>query len=290
MADFTEHHYTSADGLKLYYRDYAGPAGKTPVLCIPGLTRNSKDFEPIAKHLAKARRVLAVDLRGRGRSSYDRNWRNYTPLVEAVDVATLLRVANAPQVIVLGTSRGGVVAMVMAMTTPVLLKGVILNDIGGENDPRGLKRIRETMGNEPYYDTWKECTAGLKKRFEDLFPGVSDAQWSAYAHATYTESYYGLIVPDYDPRLAVTTKEGAHPFKSEPPSPDMWPLFAALRNIPTLVLRAENSDLLSAETLARMQKEKPDLAATLVKNRGHVPFLDEPEAVEAIDAFLQRID
>jgi pimeloyl-ACP methyl ester carboxylesterase len=258
------------------------------VLCIPGLTRNSKDFNFIAGHISKTRRVLTTDLRGRGRSAYDRNWRNYTPAMEALDIAALLRVAGVSQVTILGTSRGGVVAMVMAMTVPQLLKAVILNDIGGENAPPGLKRIRETMGNEPYYDTWKECAAGLRKRFSDMFPGLSDAQWSAFAHATYTESYYGLIVPDYDPRLATTTREGAHPFHSEPPNPSMWPLFAALKSIPTLVLRAENSDLLAADTLARMQKEKPDLITALVKNRGHVPFLDEPEAVAAIDAFLER--
>lgn len=285
---FDERYFTSIEGLKLYYRDYHGPLEPIPVLCIPGLTRNSRDFEFIAAHMAASRRVVVADLRGRGNSEYAKDPRHYTVAVEAADTFRLMDHAKVGEIVVLGTSRGGVVAMTMAATRPDLLRGVILNDIGGEIDAPGLSRIMDFMGREGPILNWKTAAQEMSRTYARVFPDVGDARWLAFARALYREKN-GQILPDYDPRLADAIRESTPNISPSGPAVPLWPLFSALAQIPTLVLRGGNSDLLTAGTLERMHALKLDLASTVVERCGHAPFLDEPEAIAAIDRFLEQI-
>jgi pimeloyl-ACP methyl ester carboxylesterase len=289
-AAYRENRYVSNDGLTLYYRDYLGPgAVSTPVLCVPGLTRNARDFDFIAGHLAQRRRVLAVDLRGRGRSAYDPNPAQYTVPVETADVVQLLALLSLPEVIVLGTSRGGVIAMTMAAFKPGIVSAAILNDMGAQLEPKGLERIYGAMRAPPDYSGWTEAAEGLHRANAVRFPGVSDARWLEFAHALYREKD-GRVVGDYDPNFpkAILDGRGTNP-RDEKGAADLWKWFGALKAVPALVLRGGNSELLSEQTVAEMSLAKPDLVTVTVKDRGHVPFLDEPEAVAAIDSFLARL-
>jgi len=286
---FEERDYKSSDGLKLYYRDYKGPPEPIPVLCIPGLTRNSRDFEFIAGHIARSRRVIVADLRGRGKSEHDKDPRHYTVAIEAADMARLMDSVGIGKVAVLGTSRGGIVAMTMAATRPDTLRGVILNDIGGELEPSGLSRIWEFVGREPPMSSWDTAAAALKQSCVALFPEVDDARWLAFARALYREDN-GQIVPDYDPKLGDALRQSVPNILPNGPGIPLWPLFSGLAQIPVLVLRGENSDLLSAATLEKMHALKPDLSSTTVARRGHAPFLDELEAIAAIDGFLAELN
>jgi pimeloyl-ACP methyl ester carboxylesterase len=289
MTSFEERFILSKDGLRLFYRDYAGPPGRTPVICIPGLTRNSRDFDFIADHIAASRRVLVADLRGRGRSGYDPDTRNYSVPVETGDVLQILEAADIARVVVLGTSRGGVIAMTLAAFKPDLLAGAILNDMGAQLEAAGLERIYAVLRSPPSHTGWDEAAAALKRANAARFPNVSDERWRVFAHALYREEN-GRIVSDYDPKFpaAVLEARGTNP-RNEAGAADLWKWFGALASIPTLVLRGENSELLSAETVGAMKIAKPDLVSVSVRDRAHVPFLDEPEAVAAIDVFLERI-
>lgn len=280
---FREAYATAADGLRLYYREYGqAQAAHAPVLCLPGLTRNSKDFHDLALRLSAQRRVIAVDLRGRGRSERDpRGAAGYSPLVELDDVLRLIAQASLGPSVVIGTSRGGILAMLMASVRPDLLRGIVLNDIGPELDPAGIARIRGYVGVGEAPESWEAAASALEALHGAHFPGLSAQDWLAYARRSFTERE-GRPAFDYDPAIGESLR-GA-------PAGDLWPQFAALAAIPTLVLRGAHSDLLSAETVARMREQKPDLLAVTVPDRGHVPFLDEPEVTAALDAFLARID
>jgi pimeloyl-ACP methyl ester carboxylesterase len=260
------------------------------VLCIPGLTRNSRDFDFIAAHISSTRRVLCADLRGRGRSGYDPDQRNYSVPAETADMLHLLSALSLTKIIVLGTSRGGVIAMTMAAWKPGTLAGAILNDMGAQLEAEGLERIYSVMRAPPSYSGWDEAAQALRSANSALFPNVSEARWLAFAHALYREEE-GRIVGDYDPKFpgAVLAGAGTNPRDAKTGAADLWKWFGALSQIPTLVLRGERSDLLSEETVAAMQAKKPDLVSATVKDRGHVPFLDEPDALAAIDGFLQTI-
>jgi pimeloyl-ACP methyl ester carboxylesterase len=288
MAPYSEHFYASSGGLSLYYRDYAGPPGPTPVLCIPGLTRNCRDFDFIAAHIARSRRVLCADLRGRGRSAHDPDWHNYSVPVERNDIADLLAVAAIPRVVVLGTSRGAIVAMALAAVQPDCLAGVILNDLGTELDPAGLERILAMVGRHVEFANWKAAANSLKIAHQDRFIGVNESGWERFARAIYREES-GRIVPDYDLNLGSAMGAGGSNGRPQAGTVNLWQLFAALSGMPALLLRGENSDLLSAQTAAKMKSVKPDLVIATIKGRGHVPFLDEPDAITAIDTFLDDI-
>jgi pimeloyl-ACP methyl ester carboxylesterase len=291
MPGYEEKYYAAEDGLRLYYRDYSATEGaaRTPVLCIPGLTRNSRDFDFIADHIAESRRVLTADLRGRGKSAYDPDPRNYAVPAETSDMLRLLDAAGVPRVVVLGTSRGGVIAMTMATFKPGVLAGAILNDIGAQLEAAGLERIYDVMRAPPSYSGWKQAANGLKRGNGAHFPNVSDAQWLAFARALYREDQ-GRIAGDYDPKFpaAILEGRGTHP-RTDAGAANLWKWFSALSPVPVLVLRGGRSELLSEATLAAMHAAKPDLVSITVKDRGHVPFLDEPEAVTAIDTFLAGI-
>jgi pimeloyl-ACP methyl ester carboxylesterase len=281
---WVDRYYASADGLRLYYRDYAGPPQSTlpPVLCLSGLTRNSRDFEVLAPHIASHRRVLCADLRGRGFSQHDPNWHNYQPGTYVADLSALLLDATAPRVVLLGTSLGGILSMMIAAVSPQAVAGVILNDVGPEVAREGLERISKYVGRHAPVSSWNEAVAQVRSTYEFAMPGLSDEQWLDYARRSFSE-VDGVPRLDVDPMVGEAVR--ATPTAA---APDLWPLFAALRTIPVLAIRGITSDILSTATFDRMAREKPDLVRVIVPNRGHVPLLDEPECVSAIDAFLQR--
>jgi len=281
---WVDRYYTSADGLRLHYRDYAPAApGRLPVLCIAGLTRNSRDFETLAPRIARSRRVLCVDLRGRGGSQHDPHWQNYHPGSYLADLALLLAHAGAPRVVLLGTSLGGILSMLMAATQAAAVGGVILNDVGPEVAPEGLQRISTYVGRHSPVSNWAEAVAQTRATYEFALPGLSDAEWLTYARRTFTE-VNGVPRLEMDPMIGEAVR--AAPAAA---APDMWPVFAALRAIPTLAFRGATSDILSEKTFDRMAREKPDLQRITVPGRGHTPTLEEAECVAAIDAFLAEL-
>ncbi|MGE0008026.1 MAG: alpha/beta fold hydrolase [Parvibaculaceae bacterium] len=278
-------HFTSSDGLALYGRDYPASGDGTPVLCLAGLTRSSRDFEPLAQWLGGRRRIVTLDYRGRGRSAHADDPSTYRPDIELADALRLLDRLGIERVNVIGTSRGGIIAMIMAAQYPQRLKGVLLNDVGPVIERASLLRIRSYLGKAAAYETWDDAVIALRDR-NPGFEKLSDAEWLSFARRTFIEKD-GRISHDYDLRLARTFPTDEEIAKAD--SPDLWPLFDALRAFPATVLRAENSDLLSAGTVARMKKRHPRLAARTIRDRGHVPFLDEPAARSAITAWLDIV-
>ncbi len=280
MRDDNGQYFESTDGLRLFYRDYAPEQPGAAVLCLPGLTRNSRDFDDLAMHLAATRRVLTPDLRGRGHSAHDPEWRNYNPAIYTGDIWTLLDSLDIGSVIVIGTSLGGIIAMVMAMQKPTRIRGVIMNDVGPEVATEGLARISKYTGLLPPVGSWDEAIGQTREIYGTWLPGLTDDEWRKMAWRAYREDKNGLPHLDIDPNIGRAIREaGAQ-------GGDLWGAFDALRGIPVLALRGELSDILSANTLQRMQKRNPDLVAVTVSNRGHVPLLNEPECIEAIDRFI----
>jgi pimeloyl-ACP methyl ester carboxylesterase len=278
--------YASHDGLTLSYRDYPGPpaASAAPVLCLPGLTRNARDFEALALLLARTRRVLSPDLRGRGRSDYDPNPANYHPGTYLRDVLALLAVARAPRVLAIGTSLGGLLTLLLAGAQPGALSGAVLNDIGPVVDEAGLARIRGYVGKSGPMRDWQEAAAACRAANGSAFPDFGDADWLAFARRCCAAAPDGGVRFAYDPRIAEPLAGSG----AAPPAADPWALWVPLASVPTLVIRGAHSDILSAATLAEMQRRKPDLRAVTVPGRGHAPLLDEPEALAAILEFAAR--
>jgi pimeloyl-ACP methyl ester carboxylesterase len=278
---WSDRYFTSADGLRLYYRDYpAAEPGRLPVLCLPGLTRNSRDFAGSALRIRRTRRVLGPDLRGRGRSQYDPNYLNYHPGTYLGDLARLLADAGVDRVILFGTSLGGILSMLIAAGSPQVPVGVILNDVGPEVAPEGLQRIASYVGKHAPVRSWQEAAGQMRAMYGVAMPDASDADWMAFARRSYSE-VDGVPVLDVDRGVGEAVR--AAPAGA---APDLWPLYAALGPVPTLAIRGELSDVLSVATFDRMQREKPDLRRLTVPRRGHPPLLDEPECVAAIDEFL----
>lgn len=270
---------TAADGTGLHYED-AG-AGQ-PVLCLAGLTRNGDDFGFLLPHLDGCR-VIRMDYRGRGRSD-PADPMSYTILQEAEDAVLLLDHLGLPRVTVIGTSRGGLVAMVLAQFHPDRLAGVVLNDIGPEVAEAGLARIMDYVGREPELPDLETAAGALAHVHAAGFPGVPLERWRDQAAAMFYERPGGGLGLRYDARLreALIGQAGAGE------APDLWQMFDALKAIPTAAIRGENSDLLSPETFREMQARHPGLIAATVPDRAHVPFLDEPEALAAIETLLER--
>jgi pimeloyl-ACP methyl ester carboxylesterase len=283
-AGWMDRHFTSGDGLRLYYRDYAALGStRLPVLCLPGLTRNSRDFETVAPLIARERRVLSPDLRGRGRSQHDPNWRNYHPGTYLADITLLLADAGTPRVVLIGTSLGGLLSMMLAATAPQSVAGVVLNDIGPEVAAEGLERIANYVGRHARVSSWKEAAQQARSTYRLALPDLSDEQWLAFARRSYTE-VDGVPRLDIDPMIGEAVR--AAPAAA---APDLWRVFAMLRAIPTLAIRGETSDVLSVATFDRMARENPNLERLTVPRRGHPPLLDEPECIAAVDAFLSRL-
>ena len=281
MVEFCERRVTAQDGLSLYVRDYGDPLSPRPaVLCLGGLTRNARDFEDLAPHLATHRRVVCPDYRGRGRSNYDADWRHYTAAVYLRDILDILAALDLHRVVVIGTSMGGLLAMALAVARPGALRAVVLNDIGPEIDPAGLARIKTYVGGDERPADWDRAVIFVKQQF--LHDGLtSDDQWLNFAKRIYTEDQDGAIRLDYDPAISKPLGAAA--------TADYWPAFNALRQFPLLAIRGALSDILSLETFARMAREHPDLTAITLDGIGHVPLLDEPQSVSAIDDFLAAL-
>lgn len=279
--------YESADGLQLYARDYAGPEDSTllPVLCMHGLTRNSADFAWLAAHLAKTRRVVSVDQRGRGRSAYDPEPANYTPVTYVGDMLALLDRLALPKVLLIGTSLGGLMAMIMANMQPERFVGIVINDIGPDLDPVGLDRIKSYVGKRREIRNWDDAVAQTREINGGAFPNYGDAEWLRFTRGLYRE-VDGIPQLAHDSAIAqpmLADESNAVP-------PDLWPLFSAMAAIPMLLVRGELSDLLAMDCVAKMQEIAPTLHVAHIPDRGHAPMLDEPIAVSAIDAFLAEVD
>lgn len=284
---FREVWYQAPDGLRLYARDYAGPEDAAralaPLLCMPGLTRNSRDFAAFAEEWRVTRRVIATDQRGRGFSRYDSDPENYHPGTYARDMLALMDHLELPRVVLVGTSLGGLMATLICAAAPRRVAGVIINDVGPELDPRGLARIRSYVGTGSPIRTWAEAEAETRRLNAHAFPDYSPAQWAAFARVLYRENADGIPVLDYDPAIARAFAGSAAP-------PNLWPLFEGLGAFPTLALRGALSDLLSVETFAAMRERIPGIRLAEVPSRGHAPDLTEPAARAAIADFLRDLD
>jgi pimeloyl-ACP methyl ester carboxylesterase len=276
-----EYWFDSHDGLRLYSRVYASAAADAPVvLCLHGLMRNSRDFGELAVHLAARHRVIVPDMRGRGLSARDPNFNNYQIPVYLQDVLTLLAGLGVAHASIIGTSMGGLMAMLLAATQPKLVSRIVLNDVGPEVDPRGLERIRGYAGRAAPVRSWAEAAAQVRADYGSAWPNLSDARWDEIARLSYRANAQGVPEVDADPLIGEPLRN------TSAAAPDLWPLWGALARVPILAIRGAHSDVLSVTTLARMQRGKADLEVLQVANRGHAPLLDEPECVAAIERFL----
>ena len=268
--------YTSADGLTLHYTD---EGEGLPVIALAGLTRNGADFDHVAPHLPV--RLIRPDYRGRGQSDWA-DPATYTILQEAADVLALMDHLGLKKAAILGTSRGGLIAMMLAATAKDRLLGVALNDIGPEIAAKGLDVIKDYIGRNPAQKTYAEAAEARAKLWTH-FTGVPMARWLAEVQAHYRQTPDGLVIR-YDPKLRdAVLASGAQP------TPDLWPLFDALADLPLALIRGANSDLLTQATADEMSRRRPDMIRADIAGRGHVPFLDEPDAVDALHQWLEKL-
>ncbi|WP_425040820.1 alpha/beta fold hydrolase [Primorskyibacter sp. S187A] len=269
--------FTTSDGLSLYYTD---DGDGVPLLCLSGLTRDGRDFDYVAPHLEGCR-IIRLDYRGRGKSDHA-PYQTYTIPREGQDALELLAHLGLSQVALLGTSRGGLIAMGLAATVPDVLLGVALNDIGPELDPAGLTAIMGFLGKPPIYKDLEEAAAARPDVMAG-FANVPPERWRAEVEKFFDVTSEGLQLT-YDPALRKAVEEaGAQPM------PDLWPFFDALAGKPLAIIRGANSDLLSQATLDEMCRRRPDAISAIVADRGHVPFLDEPEALSALRLWLEAM-
>lgn len=283
--DFAEVLFPSADGrLELYARDYAG-AGPS-LLMMHGLTRNSADFEALAEHFAGRYRVIVPDQRGRGRSQRDDDPANYTPMAYCGDMLGLIVRLQLARPVLIGTSMGGLMAMMMAALSPAAYRGIVLNDVGPVVDLAGLARIATYVGAAPPVADWAGAAAYCKVTNGMAFPHYGDADWARFARRLFRAGADGVPRLDYDPAIAAGLA-GVDP--SAVP-PDLWPMWDALAPLPILAIRGEHSDILNAATLAAMGARHAGMQAATIPGIGHAPMLDEPVAVAAIEQFLDAID
>jgi pimeloyl-ACP methyl ester carboxylesterase len=280
---FEDRYFTVRDGLRLHFRDYGGSSEHPPLLCLPGLTRNVRDFAHLAERYSPRFRVLVLEFRGRADSEYDPQPMRYNPLTYAADVVELLDHLGISQAIFVGTSLGGLVTMTIAATAPQRIAAAILNDIGPEITPAGLDRIRSYVGKDIRFESWDDAAERIAENVGRIPASYTHEDWVRAARRVCREEN-GEIRFDYDMAIVI-------PFEAAPaPTIDMWPLFAAVAQKPLLIVRGEKSDLLSAEAADKMKAAAPDTKFVVVPGVGHAPELDEPEAVAAIDAFLAELE
>jgi len=283
-------YYTSRDGLRLHGRRYPAPAGTKgarPVLCLAGLTRNGRDFHDLAvalsRHPHSPRTVYTLDYRGRGLSDFDPEWRNYSISVEMLDVLDFVALTGLNDAAFIGTSRGGLITMLIAAAQPTAIGAVVLNDIGPVIEHDGLARISGYVGRVPLPYSWPDAARMTRELNRRQFPAISEAVWEEAARQWYNEKN-GKPAPGYDPNLgnALSVLDG--------PIPALWPQFEALKRVPLMVLRGENSDILTAETVEEMRRRHPATATVTVANQGHAPLLKDAPTIEAIRHFLSATD
>jgi pimeloyl-ACP methyl ester carboxylesterase len=281
--------FSARDGLRLYARHYPAPGSlRPPVLCLAGLSRNSRDFHRLATALstpaADGREVYALDMRGRGLSERDPDWRNYSPAVELNDALDFMTMRDLSGATVIGTSRGGLIAMLMGVLRPGAISSVVLNDIGPVIEREGLARIVAYIGRMPVPSDWEEATRIVYEMHKRQFPAVPVADWAEQARSWFNVDDDGLPAAGYDPNLAKALSQ------SEGPIPELWPQLGALARVPVLAIRGEHSDVLSAETFEQMRARHPRLETFVVRGQGHAPLLRDGPTISAILAFLDRCD
>ena len=281
MASWTDRYWNSADGVKLHYRDYDGNRDRPPILCIPGLTRNARDFEPVADRFAGDWRVIAIDLRGRGGSAFDPDPSNYPPMVYVADILKMLDQLGIADAVFVGTSLGGICTMALALGHNERIAGALLNDIGPEIDRAGVERIAGYVGKPSRFASWDEAIDQVSARNLDVYPDYSRADWDRFVRRMAREDGSSVVF-DYDMAIAGN-------FESAASAPDIWPLYQALDGRPVTILRGELSDLLSADVATRMASELSHVELVTVPRVGHAPSLDEPESLAAIDRLLARV-
>ncbi len=288
MKNFSDVYYSVTDGLRLYARDYASGSrhdGQVPVLCLHGLSRNSADFSELCDQLSDRYRLLVPDQRGRGLSQWDADSQRYNLLSYVADMWQLLDQLDIAKVVIIGTSMGGLMGMLMAYQQPQRIAGLVINDVGPEVDPAGLSRIMSYVGKTRDIHSWADAVQQTRDVNAVCFPDYDDAQWLAMAQRLYRENDQGVPVPTYDPAISKpidSDQQAAVP-------PDLWPMFQAINAVPMLLLRGELSDLLSVDCFERMQREAPAAQALTVTGVGHAPMLDEAEALAAIEDFLASV-
>ena len=272
---------TAGDGVRLAYDDRGRGVA---ILCLPGLTRNMDDFDPVVDAFAARARVIRMDYRGRGASDWP-GPATYTIATEAADAVALIDHLGVDRAVILGTSRGGLIAMTLAAMARDRLAGVILNDIGPDIMPQGLAHIMDYLGRPPKFRSLADATAAFPAIFAPAFRDVPAATWAGFARRLYREDG-GRLHLRYDPRLRDAV---APAFAPDAPAVDLWPLFDLFAGLPLGLIRGANSDILSVETADEMRRRRPDMAFAEVPNRGHVPFLDEPEAVAVIEKVVAQV-
>jgi pimeloyl-ACP methyl ester carboxylesterase len=278
--------YESFDDLRLHARHYPAPDERfRSIICLPGLTRNARDFHTLATYLSthpeKPRNVYCLDYRGRGLSQHDSNWRNYVPYIELMDTLDFLTVQGLHGVGIVGTSRGGILTMMMAALRPTAMGAVVLNDIGPVIETRGLARIVSYVGRMPVPKTWADAIMIMREINGRGFPEFTDSEWDQMARGVFEERK-GRLVLSYDRKLARAMGK----IDLSRPVPDLWPQFIALGKVPAFVLRGEHSDVLSTDTLETMVERHPNLRVMTVPEQGHAPVLQEQDPVEAIGSFF----
>ena len=286
-SEFIERSWQSPDGLELYFRDYAGDdTGKIPVVCLHGLTRNSRDFDALAPHIASlGHRVIVPDMRGRGQSAYAEDSASYAVPTYIADVMALFDQERMKRFISIGTSMGGLMTMLIAQFTPDRIAGAVINDIGPVVDPQGIDRIKTYLGKGGSFPTWMHAARSLEEVHGDSHPSFDTNDWIRMAKRSMTLCNNGRIAFDYDMKIADPFNEA----DENAVPPDLWPGFEALAGKPLVLVRGALSTILSKETLAEMQRRAPGADIVVVPNAGHAPTLDEPEVRSAIDALLGKM-
>jgi len=282
---FEDRFWSSPDGLKLHFRDYAGPDDRPPLLCLPGLTRNARDFEPVAARFAGEWRMICPDMRGRGDSDYAKDSESYYPLAYVADVEALLAAEGIDRFVAVGTSLGGLMTMLLALGGADRIAAAVLNDIGPAIETAGLERIRSYVGQLRSFPTWMHAARALEEGQHDVYPDYTIAEWLRLAKRLMDYTGSGRITFDYDMKIA-------EPFRQpggESASPNMWPAFEALAGRPVLAIRGELSDILSDATLKVMAARLPGMESVTIAHTGHAPTLDEPEALDAIARLLAGV-
>jgi pimeloyl-ACP methyl ester carboxylesterase len=272
--------YTSADGLRLHARDYGDEHAPLSVLCLHGLSRNARDFEAVALRLAPRFRMICAEQRGRGESAYDPKPENYHPGTYVGDMVALLDHLGLQRVAIIGTSLGGLMAMMMAAGLPDRVAGIVVNDIGPEVALEGLVKIQSYIDRDIKVGTWDEAVADVSGLFGSAFPAYGQSEWERVARALYREDARGVPVLDFDPHIADNFKT------LEPTALDLWPVFDAVPKIPFGLVRGKLSDLLTAPIMAEMLRRRPDIISAEIDDAGHAPSLDEPASREVIDRVL----
>jgi pimeloyl-ACP methyl ester carboxylesterase len=285
MAAWTDGYWWSNDALRLHYRDYPGREDRPPILCLPGLTRNARDFADLAMRLAGEWRVICPELRGRGESAYAKDPMTYVPLTYIQDIVGLIAELKLTRVVLIGTSLGGLLTMLLGGTGHARIAGALLNDIGPLIEPAGLTRIRGYVGKPSAWPTWLHAARGIAVNNGEAFPDYTLEQWIAMAKRLCRLTEKGRIVYDYDMKIA-------EPFRlpGGEAGVDLWPAFESLKGVPMALVRGERSDILSEATAQEMAARHSGLDYVVLPRIGHTPSLSEPEAEAAIDRLLARVE